>query len=162
MCRLNYRHIVFGHVKCFRPILNTISKRSFFSEKELGVDDLRQNRLKVRGRIEKQNEDINLHKMDLIESFPNRSIKEKTDQLYEYILLTDSARDDLNMLKSLLVQYQNDIVAVAPSTDDTHNWTEFHVGTSIMRMFYLLNFPDAAIEVTGNCSVLLVFKRKPI
>lgn len=157
ICRSNFRNFAFCKVKCVNPTQKVISKRSFFSEKELGVDDLRQNRLKVRIRIEKQNDDIDLYKMNLIKKFPDRSIKEKTDQLYEYVLLTDLNRDDLNMLKSVLVQYQNNIVAAAPRDDDVQSWTEFHVGTSVMRLFYLLNYPDAAIEVT---KIFFFFKSK--
>lgn len=160
MCRASTVRHVITSVKCFKPSLGIISKRSFFTEKELGVDDLRQNRLKVRLRIEKQSEDIDVHKLNLIQSFPNSPVKEKAHQLYDYILLMDSTDEDLNTLKSILVQYQSDAIAAATTTatattsDNTSNaqgGVEFHVGTAIMRIFCLLNFPDAAIEVIKNC-----------
>lgn len=153
-CASSVRHII-ASVKCFKPSLGIISKRSFFTEKELGVDDLRQNRLKIRFQIEKRNEDIESHKLNLIQSFPNLAAKEKADQLYDYLLLMDSTDEDLNVLKSILVQYQNDMIAASPtneSDNDAQNGTEFHVGTSIMRILSLLNFPDAALEVIANCS----------
>lgn len=148
--RLNFRHII-GNVKLFNvPTQCALSKRLFFSEKELGVDDFRQNRLKVRVRIEKENVDIDLHKTNLIESLPSLPIKEKPKRLYEYLLLTESSQNDLNLLKPILVQYHNETIGGSAATnndDDVENWTDFHIGTSMMRMFYFLNFPDAAIEV---------------
>lgn len=150
MCVSNFRHIN-ASAKCFKSLPGIISARSFFTEKELGVDDLRQHRLKIRSQIEKQNEDINLHKLNLIQSFPHLPLKEKANQLLDFVSLMDSTDNDLEMLKSILVQYQNDIVtAAANDNSNVPNETEFHVGTSIMRTFCLLNFPDAASEVIGN------------
>lgn len=139
-------------VKCFKLPLGISFKRSFFTEKELGVDDLRQNRLKVHSRIEKQNEEINLCKMNLIQSFSNLPVNQKTDKLYDYLLLMDATDDnDLNMLKSILVQNKNDIVAAATSNNNNNqDGINLHVGTAIMRIFFLLHFPEVAIEVIEN------------
>lgn len=152
MCCASSVRLIITSAKCAKPSLGIISQRSFFTEKELGVDDLRQNRSKVRFQIEKQNDDIDSRKSNLIQSFPKLAAKEKADHLYDYILLMDST--DLKMLKSILVQYQKEMVAAATANDnnnDAQNETEFHVGTSILRIFSLLNFPDAAIEVIEIC-----------
>lgn len=133
----NLRHIV-GSVKCFNPSLKMmILIRSFYSEQELGVDNIRQMRKEVLDRF-KTRKNVELHKINLVKSFPNLSIEEKRDQLKEFILIFDLNGDDYSNLKSMLVQHQ-EAGAVSGSTDD--------FGTSIMRMFFLLNCLDGAIEV---------------
>lgn len=144
---LNVRSLVTS-IKCFDLSLKILPLRTFYAEQELGVDSIKRMRQQIFGRFEKRN-DVNSHKRNLIKNFSNSSLDKRSDHLKELILLLDKNPDDLNMLKSILVQYQNTTTTSTNNNNDVNNnqQTEFCFGTSLMRMFYLLDFPDGAVEV---------------
>lgn len=68
-------------------------------------------------------------------------LDEKRDKLKEFIFLMEGTDEDLRALKSLLVDYHN------AYNNNVHYVKEFVFGTQIMRLFYILNLPDVAVEV---------------
>lgn len=88
----------------------------------------------------KSPEQIEEHKKNFIKDFDNLQLAEKRNQLKQYILLIDNA-NELNTLKTLLLEYYN------AYNNSVHNVKEYVFGTTIMRLLYILNLPDEAIQV---------------
>lgn len=147
---LNQRNIVIT-VKCMHPSFEILPIRSFYAEQELGIDGMKRMRQQIFDRFKKRN-DVNAHKTNLIENFANSSLHDQRDHLKQLILLMDKKPDDLNTLKSILVQYPSAAInttdnSSANNDDTSQRQSEFCFGTSIMKMFHMLDIPDVAIEV---------------
>lgn len=117
--------------------------RTLFSREELGVIQIESVRQKIRHKFGSP-EDIEASKKNFVDRFPNLLLNEKRDFLKEYIMLIDKSPDDLQALKSILVQYQD------AYNHSVHSVKDFVFGTQIMRIFYLFNLPDDAVKVISN------------
>lgn len=126
--------------------------RTLFSKEELGVtqfERLRQNAI----TYYKNPEEIEEQKKHFVEDFENKRLDEKRDSLKQFLLLVDGSADDLNLLKSKLVEYYSTY------NNSVHHVKDFVFGTQVMRLLYLLNLPDEALKVNGLfsiCSTYLV------
>lgn len=140
--------------KLFQPSFKIHPIRSFYADQELGVDDIKRMRQQILDRFEKRN-DVNIHKNNLVKNFRISSIKDQRNHLKELILLLNEKRDDLNSLKSILVQYPKAATTDNNSTKTSNHrqHSEFCFGTAIMKMFHLLDHPDGAIEVINSIEI---------
>lgn len=116
-----------------------VPMRTLYSRDELGVTQIEGVRQNVHSKF-KNPEDIESYKKKFIESFPELLLDEKRNYLKEYIMLVDKSPEDLKTLKSILLQYQDSY------NHSVHSVKEFCFGTQIMRIFYLLNLPDDAVQ----------------
>lgn len=101
------------------------------------IEQLQKN---TRQNFQKDNE-IEFYLKWFDNNFPKLSLNEKRDNLKQYILLIDGKPDELEKLKSYLMEYQNTY------NNSVHHVREFVFGTPIMRLLYLWNLPDEAIKV---------------
>lgn len=76
-----------------------------------------------------------------MENYTEQFIDEKRNKLKEFILLTNCQPNDLMVLKKCLADYHEDY------NKSVHNVTDFCFGTQVMRLFYILNLPEEAINV---------------
>lgn len=116
--------------------------RNLFSREELGVTQIEKLRQNAQNNF-KNDSEIENYKKWFTGNFSKLLLDEKRDNLKEFILLLDGQPDELRTLKSLLMEYQETY------NSNVHHVKEFIFATQIMRMFYLLNKPDDAVEVRG-------------
>lgn len=114
--------------------------RNLFTREELGLTNFEQLRQKAFDEF-KNPADIEEYKKNFPEIFPNLLLDEKRDNLKKFIFLADSKSDDLEAIKSALLEYQNTYNNIV------HYVKDFCFGTQIMRLFYLLDLPDDAVKV---------------
>lgn len=80
-------------------------------------------------------------KQQIYENFENFTLAEQRDILKQYIYIINAETDELKILKSCLIQYYE------AYNNKMHSVSEFVFGTEIMRLLYLFNRPNEAIEV---------------
>lgn len=114
--------------------------RTLFSREELGVTHFEQLRKKTINYY-KSAEEIAEHKNQLIKDFEIVRLDAKRDILKTYIPLIDGKADELNTLKTMLVEYYKIY------NNSVHYVKDFVFGTQVMRLLYLLNLSDEAIKV---------------
>lgn len=71
----------------------------------------------------------------------NLKLHEQRNSLKKFIYIMNNNENDLKNLKDLLVKYYNSY------NNNVHFVKEFTFATQIMRLFYVLNLPDKAVEV---------------
>lgn len=119
--------------------------RTIFSKEELGVVQFQQLRKKEQNEF-KNNEEVTAYKQKVIQDFDEMFLCDKRDSLKKIIHLMDGDTEEITPLKSFLVKYHHDY------HNTIHHVNQYCFGAGIMRMLYLHNLPDVAMQVS-LCSV---------
>lgn len=123
----------------FSTDIKHIRCRKLFTKEELGVTQFQQLRKNAKTYF-KNNEEIEEHKAHFLRNFNDLRLDDQRNNLKQYMLLIDD-KSDLENLKKMLQLYQESF------NNCVHHVKEFVFGTQIMRLLYILNLPDEAVEV---------------
>lgn len=84
---------------------------------------------------------IEQFKENLLVDFKDLKVHQQRNNLKKFMFLVNNNEVDLNNLKALLLEYYSSY------SSNVHFVKEFVFATEIMRLFYILNLPDKAVEV---------------
>lgn len=114
--------------------------RTLFSKEELGILQIQSLRQKASEQYENA-DSIAVYKQKIGDDFSELRLDVKRDEIKNFILLMDCTPEEISTLKALLLDYQN------VYNNTVHHVKQFVFGTQIMRICYICNKPDVALNV---------------
>lgn len=123
--------------------LKLMPVRTLFTKEELGVTRFERLREDTIATFQSP-EQVEEYKKQFVTNFGDMRLDEMRDNLKKYIMLIDGKPDELNTLKSLLVNYYKTY------NSSVHHVSEFVFGTPVMRLLYHFNLPDEAVKVNEH------------
>lgn len=121
--------------------------RTLFSKEELGILQIQNLRQKALEQYA-NGDSIAVYKQNIINDFSRLRLDIKRDEIKNFILLMDCTPEEISTLKMLLLDYQN------VYNNTVHYVKQFGFGTQIMRICYIFNKPDAALNVKLSAEFL--------
>lgn len=127
--------------------------RTLFSREEIGIVDFEKERSATREKIQNTS-DLNAYKEFVPTKFPTLKLDEKRDELKTFLMAIDGDSNELKTLKTMMRDYNIEY------NSKVHSVSPYCFGTPIMRLFYIIDSPDLALEFMGDSDFRGVFEQQ--